>query len=162
MKWKDLSGEERYRVVEIARKGETPIGEICKTFGVSRQTLNTAIEKADRGAMEALAPKNPGRKGRSPEELSILNIKKEKAVMAKELATWKQKYEIAMTFVDLQRRALDGEPLPGEKTKSPRKKTKRKRLKKKRPSQKPGPDRTTAKMAKTTDGGGDGGENKKH
>ena len=29
MKWQELSGEERYRVVELARKGEVPIRELC-------------------------------------------------------------------------------------------------------------------------------------
>ena len=35
MKWKDLGGEERYRVLELARKGEMSLKQICETFGVS-------------------------------------------------------------------------------------------------------------------------------
>ena len=46
--WKSLSGEERYRIVELARKGQVAISELCKTFGVSRQTLYRA--QANRGA----------------------------------------------------------------------------------------------------------------
>jgi len=29
LQWKALSGEERYRVVEMARKGEVAISELC-------------------------------------------------------------------------------------------------------------------------------------
>jgi transposase-like protein len=156
MKWKDLSGQERYRVVEMARKGDAPIGELCRSFGVSRQTLRAAMEKADRASMKALEPKSPGRKGRSPEQAEIISTKKEKASLEKELAQWKQKYEIAMTFVDLQRKALDGEPLPGEEEEPPRKKKKRRRLRKRKVTTTSGPGRTTAEVVGTNDGGGDG------
>ncbi|GAJ18056.1 unnamed protein product, partial [marine sediment metagenome] len=54
MKWQELSGEERYRVVELVRKGEVSITELCQTFGVSRQTLYRALEAADQAAVEAL------------------------------------------------------------------------------------------------------------
>jgi transposase-like protein len=155
MKWKDLSGEERYRVVEMARKGDAPIGELCRSFGVSRQTLRNAMEKADRASMQALEPKSPGRKGRSPEQVELISTKREKSSLEKELALWKQKYEIAMTFVDLQRQALDGEPLPGEEE-PPRKKKKRRRLKKRKTTTTSGPGRRTAEVAGTNDGGGDG------
>ena len=130
MKWKDLSGEERYRVVQMARRGEVPVGELCRTFGVSRQTLKTAMEKVDQAAMEALTPKSPGRKGQSAEEAELSAMKKEKALLEKDLDHWKQKYEIAMTFVDLHRKVLNGEELPGEEAAPSRKKKKRRRLKK--------------------------------
>ncbi len=157
MKWKELSGEERYRVVQMARKGEAPIKELCRTFGVSRQTLRSAMEKVDQAAMEALNPKTPGRKERPREQVELISVKKEKASLEKELALWKQKYEIAMTFVDLQRQALDGEHLPGEEE-VPRKKKKLRRLKKRKITRTSGPDRRAAGMAGTADGGGDGSE----
>jgi transposase-like protein len=160
MKWKELSGEERYRVVEMARRGEVPVKELCRTFGVSRQTLRSAMEKADQAAMEALNPKTPGRKERPREQVELISVKKEKACLEKELALWKQKYEIAMTFVDLQRQALDGEPLPGEEE-IPRKKKTRRRLKKRKPPTMSGPDRTTTRMAGTGDGGGYGSATEK-
>ena len=72
LKWKTLSGEERYRVVELARKGEVPIRELCKTFGVSRQTLYRAMATTDRASSEALELKPRGRKpktcGRGPDD----------------------------------------------------------------------------------------------
>lgn len=114
MKWKDLSGEERYRIVEMARKGEVPVKQLCRTFGMSRQTLNVAMEKADRAAMEALEPKKAGRKGRSKEQIDITKLNKQKNLIEKDLDHWKQKYDIAMTFVDLHRKILDGQNLPGE------------------------------------------------
>lgn len=142
MRWKDLSGEERYRVVQMARSGEVPVVELCRTFGVSRQSLKQAMEKVDRAAMEALTPKLPGRKGKSPEEAELSAMIKEKALLEKDLTHWKQKYEIAMTFVELHRKLLNGEELPGEEAPPSRKKKKRRRLKKPKPSTMSGPGRS--------------------
>ena len=44
--WTQLTGQERYRVVTLARKGEVTVSQLCKTFGVSRQTLYRAMEAA--------------------------------------------------------------------------------------------------------------------
>ncbi len=54
LKWKDLDGQERYRVVELIRKQEVQIQDLCKTFGVSRQTLHRAVAAADEAAVDAL------------------------------------------------------------------------------------------------------------
>lgn len=152
MQWKDLSGEERYRVVQMARKGEVPVVELCKTFGVSRQTLAEAMEKVDRAAMAELEPKAPGRKGPSP-AAALVAAKKEKTSLEKELEHWKMKYEIAMTFVELHRKVLDGEPLPGEEEgEKKRGRTNRKS------AEKPGPGRSGPGVAGGDDGRGDGGE----
>jgi transposase-like protein len=150
-KWKDLSGEERYRVVEMARKHQMPIKELCRTFGVSRQTLNAAMEKVDQAAMDALEPKSPGRKGQSKEQSQIANMKKEKLLLEKDLETWKQKYEIAMTFADIHRKLLNGEPLPGEVEEG---KKRRGRKRKKSPGR-DGQERTGTQMENRTDGPGD-------
>ena len=68
MKWKEMTGQERYQVVEMARKGEKSLKEICQTFGVSRQALSKAMEKASQAAMDALEPKKTGRKPQSEQE----------------------------------------------------------------------------------------------
>jgi transposase-like protein len=114
MRWKELSGEERYRVVELARKGETPLRELCRSFGVSRQTLYRAMEAADRAATEALEPKRAGRKARSASEVRTAELEAEKAELERERKRWQQKYEVAKAILDLQRRAERGERLPGE------------------------------------------------
>jgi transposase-like protein len=114
MKWQELSGEERYRVVEVARKGEIAIRELCRTFGVSRQTLYRAMEAADQASMAALEPKRRGRKPRPESEVQREELEQEKADLRKEVARWRQKYDIAKTILDLQRKADHGEPLPGE------------------------------------------------
>jgi transposase-like protein len=126
MKWQELSGEERYRVVELARKGEVSIRELCRTFGVSRQTLYRTIEAADQAAISALGPKKRGRKPRPPSEVKTEALETEKAGLEQELARWRQKYEVAKTILDLQRKAERGEALPGEEGK----KSSRKRQKK--------------------------------
>jgi transposase-like protein len=154
MKWKDLKGEERYRVVEMARKGQVPIKELCRTFGVSRQTLKIAMEKVDQAAMEALEPKSPGRKARSLEESQVSKVMEENAALRKDLDQWKQKYEIAITFVDLHRKYLSGEELPGEEEEPKKqwKKKKRRRLRNPKPAKMSGTERTEAQMDTKDDG----------
>jgi transposase-like protein len=124
MKWQELSGEERYRVVELARKGEVSISELCKSFGVSRQTLYRALEAADQAAIDALEPKRRGRKPRPDSEVRAQELETEKEDLHKELSRWRQKYEVAKTVLDLQRRMERGEPLPGEEGKKRRHKGK--------------------------------------
>lgn len=103
MQWKDMTGEERYRVVEMARKGERPIGEICRTFGVSRQALSKAIEKVSQVATEALEPKKPGRKGKTEEEQRIESLAKKSTSLEKQVKHWKMRFEVAQAFIDLAR-----------------------------------------------------------
>jgi transposase-like protein len=126
MKWQELSGEERYRVVELARKGEVSIRELCKSFGVSRQTLYRALEAADQAAIDALEPKRRGRKPRPESEVKAQELETEKGDLEKELSRWRQKYEVAKMVLDLQRRMERGESLPGEEGKKRRHKGKEK------------------------------------
>ena len=122
--WKELSGEERYRVVEMARKGEVALSELCKTFGVSRQTLYRAMEAADRASAEALEPKKRGRKPKPASEVRSTELAASNASLHKELEHWKTKYQVARTMLDLERKLERGEPLPGEKGKKRRKRKK--------------------------------------
>ena len=103
MKWKDMTGQERYRVVEMARRGDRPITEICRTFAVSRQALNRAMEKASEAAMQSLAPKKSGRKGKSAEEQEITELTKKTTGLEKTVEHWKTRYEVAQAFIDLMR-----------------------------------------------------------
>lgn len=114
MKWKDLGGEERYRVLELARKGEMSLKQICETFGVSRQVLNRAMEKTDRASVEALEPKKPGKKPKAPQAVEMEQLAAKKTDLEKELEHWKQKYEVAKTFLELERKLERGQRLPGE------------------------------------------------
>jgi hypothetical protein len=103
MKWKDMTGQERYRVVEMARRGDRPIREIYRTFAVSRQALNRAMEKASEAAMQSLEPKKPGRKGKSAEEQEITDLTKKTTGLEKTVKHWKTRYEVAQAFIDLMR-----------------------------------------------------------
>jgi transposase-like protein len=114
MKWKELSGEERYRVVELARKGGVEVAELCRTFGVSRQTLYKAMSVSDRASVEALEPKPGGRKKPAVSEHQVRELEKTTSTLQKELDRWKTKYEVATAFLDLERKLERGEPLPGE------------------------------------------------
>ncbi len=114
MNWKDLSGPERYRVLDLARKGEMSIREICQAFGVSRQALSRAMERADQASIEALEPRRPGRKPKPEGEVKSRELVARQEGLEKELAHWKQKYEVARTFLELERKLERGERLPGE------------------------------------------------
>ena len=131
MKWKDLNGEERYRVVEMARKREVSIKELCETFGVSRQTLNRAVKTVDEAATQALEPKSPGRKIKTQDEQSITELSGQVEGLNKELEHWKTKYEVAEAFLDLARRYDRGETLetPSGVRKKNRRRKKRERNK---------------------------------
>jgi transposase-like protein len=154
MKWKDLNGETRYRVVQMAREGKVSIKALCRSFGVSRQSLRTAVDKADQAAMEALTPKSPGRKGKSKEQAKAEALKQEKASLEKELDHWKQKYEIAMTFVDIHKKLLNGEELSGKRQKPNRPGGKKRRKDLGNPGSKEGAvaDRTGAEVEHSCDG----------
>lgn len=114
VKWQELSGEERYRVVEMARKGEVPLTELCRTFGVSRQTLYRAMEAADRASAEALEPKKRGRKPRPLSEVRRTELEASNAGLQEQLEHWQTKYQVVRTMLDLERKLDRGEPLPGE------------------------------------------------
>ena len=122
LKWKELSGEERYRVVELARKGDVPLSELCRTFGVSRQTLYRAMDAADRASAEALEPKKRGRKPRPASEVRTTELEASNSALQQDLDHWKTKYQVARTMLDLERKMDRGEPLPGEKGKKRRRK----------------------------------------
>ena len=101
--WKELGGEERYRVVELAMSGKVPMKELCETFGVTRQTLSRAVDKAQEAARSALEPKAPGRKQKSEEELRIIELWKQQSSIAQERDHWKTRYEVAQAYIDLLR-----------------------------------------------------------
>ncbi len=120
LKWKALSGEERYRVVEMARKGQVAISERCETFGVRRQTLYRAMAAADRASAEALELKPRGRKPKPANEVRTTELEAGNAELSKELEHWNTKYQVARTMLGLERKLDRGEPLPGEKGKKKR------------------------------------------
>jgi len=115
MRWQTLSGEERYRVIELLHKGEVQIKELCRTFGVSRQTLYRAAEAADRASVAALTPKRRGRKPEPASRQEVKVLQSQQKILEQELHRMSQKYEIAQALLDLQRKAERGERLPGEK-----------------------------------------------
>jgi transposase-like protein len=132
MKWTNLSGEERYRVVEMARKGDVPLTEICKNFGVSRQTLYRAMHKADEASALALEPKRPGRKSKTPDEQAVTELNGQVEGLQKEMEQWRTKYEVAKAFLDLERKYDRGEPLDTTSSGAEKKRRRKKKAKKRR------------------------------
>ncbi len=157
MKWKLLSGEERYRVVELARSGQVDKKELCRTFGVSRQTLNRAIRHADEASVSALEPKQAGRPGKSTEETELTTLKQDNKKLEKRLREAEQRFEVAKAFLELQRKLERGEPLPGEKEAKGKKKWGRKKprwrsLKRRSTTRSSGRTGTAPGMEPTSDG----------
>lgn len=161
MKWQELSGAERYRVVELARTGQADKAALCREFGMSRQALNRAIKAAELGAQHALEPRPAGRKGKSAEQAEVEALRQQKQELEAKLKRAKQKYDIAHTFLELERKLQRGEPLPGEKEAAAGKKRSRgkprwRKLKSQSATPRSGPPGAAAGMAGTNDGGGDG------
>jgi hypothetical protein len=77
--------------------------------------LRQAVEKADQAAVEALEPRKRGRKPRKLKEQEASELMREKSSLEKELDHWKQKYEVAKTFIELERKLERQEQLPGRK-----------------------------------------------
>ena len=115
LKWKDLDGQQKYEIVELARKQGTQVQEVCKTFGISRQTLYRAMEAADKGAIEALSPKPKGRPPIEPSQKEITTLQNRNKVLEQDLKQQKLKNQVAQALLELQRKADRGEQLPGEK-----------------------------------------------
>jgi transposase-like protein len=115
LKWKDLDGQQKYEIVELARKPGTQIQELCQTFGISRQTLYRAMEAADKAAIEALSPKPKGRPPVPPSQKEIQDLQIRNKELEKDLKRQRLKNQVAQALLDLQRKADRGEKLPGEK-----------------------------------------------
>jgi transposase len=117
MKWKQMTGPERYRVVEMALRGEKSLKEISETFGVSRQVLSKAMEKVSQAAMEALEPKKSGRKGKSEEEKKLAELSQRASSLEKDVKHWKTRFEVAQAFIELTREQERRERTEGKKKK---------------------------------------------
>ena len=115
VRWQDLDGQERYQVIDLMRRGKVEIKQLCRSLGVSRQTLHRAAAAADKASIEVLTRKPGGRKRQPASETQLKELQTEKKKLEKQLHRMSQKYEIAQTLLDLQRQAERGERLPGEK-----------------------------------------------
>jgi transposase-like protein len=115
LKWKNLDGQQKYEIVELARKQGTQVQEVCKTFGISRQTLYRAMEAADKAAIEALSPKPKGRPPVQPSQREIEALQNRNKELEQDLKQQKLKNQVAQALLELQRKADRGQTLPGEK-----------------------------------------------
>ncbi len=128
--WKEMGPVERYEVVSMALTGKMPVKILCETFGMTRQTLNKAMEKVREASVAALAPRSPGRRSKPVEQEEVDTLTAAKTALEKELSQWKTKCEVTRTVLDLERKAARGEPLPGEGKKNRKRKKDKHRRKK--------------------------------
>ena len=115
LKWRDLDGQQKYEVVELARKQGVQVKELCQAFGVSRQTLYRAMEVVDKAAIEALSPKPKGRPPVPLPQKDIQTLRARNKELEQDLKRQKLKNEVAQALLDLQRKFDRGQKLPGEK-----------------------------------------------
>ena len=115
LKWRDLDGQQKYEVVELARKQGVQVKELCQAFGVSRQTLYRAMEVADKAAIEALSPKPKGRPPVPLPQKDIQALRVRNKELEQDLKRQKLKNEVAQALLDLQRKADRGQKLTGGK-----------------------------------------------
>jgi len=115
VRWRDLSGQDRLRLIEQVRQGRLKQADLCRTFGMSRQVLHRAIKAMEEAAVEALEPKRPGRKPVPVSDQEVRQLKKDLTHRDRELAHLQQKYEVTQTLLELERKLDRGELLPGEK-----------------------------------------------
>ena len=115
LKWRDLDGQQKYEVVELARKQGVQVKELCQAFGVSRQTLYRAMEVADKASIEALSPKPKGRPPVPLPQKDIQALRARNKELEQDLKRQKLKNEVAQALLDLQRKFDRGQKLPGGK-----------------------------------------------
>ncbi len=118
VKWEELDGEARYRIIEMALDGHMKMKDICEAFGVSRQTLSRAMETVRKAAAEALEPKAPGRKPTPASEVQRKELESQRADAEKDRDKWKARYEVTRTLLDLYLK-YDREVAPQEEKKRP-------------------------------------------
>ena len=129
--WKEMGPEERYEVVQMAMNGKRPLKDLCEAFGMARQTLKKAMERAREASLNALEPQSPGRKSKPVNQKKVETLTAENAALEKEVDRWKTKWEVTRTVLDLERKAARGEPLDGEGKKKSQLRNERKRQRKK-------------------------------
>jgi len=152
-KWTELDAQERYRAVMMLIRGEATLAQLSQTFSVSRQVLSRAKAQAEQGALAALEPKKPGRKGKSEEQLQIDALMEQQGKLEKELEQEKKKVEIAQAFLELERTLGQGESAePAGKKKNREKRRRRARRRKKKAPRGAGRLGTAARMAGQGDG----------
>jgi hypothetical protein len=83
------------------------------------------MEAADQAAMEALEPKQRGRKPTPVSEVRAKELTASNANLQKELDHWKTKYEVAKTFIELERQLEQKRSLSGRGEKKRRRRRKK-------------------------------------
>jgi biotin operon repressor len=127
--WKEVGPEERYEVVQMAMTGKLPLKDLCENFGMSRTTLNKAIEKARAAATQALEPKPRGRKAKPVDQQEMEDLAAKNAALEKEVDRWKTKWEVTRTVLDLERELGRGKPGDPEGEKNKRRNERKRRRK---------------------------------
>ena len=80
IRWQDLAGPERLKLIEQLWQGRMTKSELCRTLHMSRQVLHRATVAAQEAAQEALEPKRPGRKTPTEDQARITELEAAMAV----------------------------------------------------------------------------------
>jgi transposase len=80
------TAEEKWRIIEEARKTELSVSEVCRRYGLATTQFYSWEKQARQGALAALREGNQGRKKSDPTVLLQAEIERLRAVIA-ELST---------------------------------------------------------------------------
>jgi len=101
----EVEGSGRSPEVQGGGTGEDSVTDLCRTFGVSRQTLYRAMDLTDKAATAALTAK---RKGRPPipvmeKDLQVIHVRNKQ--LESDLKQEKLKNQVAQALLELHRKA---------------------------------------------------------
>ena len=117
LEWKNLDGQQKYEIVELARKPETSVTDLCKTFQISRKTLYRAMDIADAAAAAALTAKPKGRPPNPVMQKEVKDLHVRNRKLESDLKRERLKNEVAQALLELHRKVDRQERLSsGKKT----------------------------------------------
>jgi len=121
------ASKERLRVILESLSGDLTVAQACEQLGIGETRYHALRREALSGALEALAPRAPGRPRReeSPEERRIKELEAHVADLEEEIVSQRVRLELALTMPHVLK-IPEGDPLKKKFAEKRRKKRNRK------------------------------------
>jgi len=94
------ASKERLRIILETLSGERTVAEACEVLGIGETRYHALRREALSGALEALAPRAPGRPRReeSPEDRRVKELESQVADLEEEIVCQRARLELALTM----------------------------------------------------------------